>query len=123
LCEDLETPSEAITKALKEVVGDSVGQLQLVISDVMQETIRKIKLERDGLVDVKLIKNIRGETFARASFLDQKTRKGRLYMSSGFEVKVLKQNEKSEHHLLVDASVLLKNANENALNYSLVLTL
>ncbi len=88
----------------------------------MQETIKKIKMERDGLVEAKLIKNSRGETFARASFLDPKSRKARLYMSSAFEIKVLKLNEKNEHHLLIDTSVHLRSQEQHSLNYNMIVT-
>ena len=46
-------------------------------------------------------------------------------MASGFQIKILKQNEKHEHHLLIDTQVLLQECKESSdsLNYNFMMTL
>ena len=65
---------------------------------------KHIKLEKQGLIDIKNVKTLRGDTFARAMITPSEEGEGaKLLLASGFEVKVLKNNEKHEHNLLVDA--------------------
>ena len=55
---------------------------------------------------------MRGDTLARAIIAgNEECPKAKLLMASGFQVQILKANEKCEHHVLVDVSLVTNEDN------------
>lgn len=79
------------------------------------------------MIDIKSVTNLRGETFARAIIpkepTEGKQQKAKLMLASNFEVKIIRNNEKQDHHVLIDTQIILDGLEENKLNYNMMLTL
>eukprot|EP00347_Sterkiella_histriomuscorum_P000047 403377387 len=114
LNENIETSLGTLVDQLKDMsspaLNQNIDKLQNVIQDKYQEIRKKIKLESQGLLDVKTVKTLRNTSFAR--YMSQRdfgcqVNKAIFFLSSDFMIRILKSNKDQDQHVYIDTQATL----------------